>query len=218
MPFSALIRSLRQLTTSLQLFQTALAIAYLHKSGFIHGDIKGDNILVSREHTALLSDFGLARLEGIPTSEGRKGKGSVPWQSPEILNGHSKSYESDIYAFGMTIYEVCSFSHLIGYTIDQNIQVLSGKPPFSQYTFSGAMIAAIVVRDERPQKDHVRPVSRESFERLWAVAEMCWSSNARRRPTGLEVAGYLDPTQPRRLRLGRPNGIGPLPGPRFFLT
>lgn len=108
--------ALRQLRTFLQLFQTALAIAYLHKSGVIHGDIKGDNILVSREHSALLSDFGLARLEGLPTSEGRKGKGSVPWQSPEILNGQSKSYESDMYAFGMTIYEVREFSQLIGYT------------------------------------------------------------------------------------------------------
>lgn len=83
-----------------------MAIAYLHKHGIIHSDVKGDNILISREQSALLGDLGLARFEANPTSEGLRGKGSVPWQSPELLNGESKSYESDMYAFGMTIYEV----------------------------------------------------------------------------------------------------------------
>lgn len=89
-----------------QLFETALAIAYLHKCELIHGDIKGENILVSREHTVLLSDFGLSRPQGDPTSVGQRGMGTIPWQSPEVLMGASKSFESDMYAFGMTIYEV----------------------------------------------------------------------------------------------------------------
>lgn len=92
-----------------QLFQTALAIAYLHhQCKLIHGDIKGENILVSNEHTALLTDFGLARPRDVLTSDGQKGMGTLPWQSPELLidENASKSYESDMYAFGMTIYEV----------------------------------------------------------------------------------------------------------------
>lgn len=91
----------------LQLYQVAMAIAYLHEDcGFIHGDIKGDNILVSRNHTALLSDFGTTRPQEIFTSVGSKGIGTVPWQSPQLLNGESKTFESDIYAFGMTVSEV----------------------------------------------------------------------------------------------------------------
>lgn len=91
-----------------QLYQTALAIAYLHRLRIIHGDIKGENILVSEECTALLSDFGVTRPDETPTSLNQKGSGSIPWQSPEILDGKSKSFESDIYAFGMTISEVCT--------------------------------------------------------------------------------------------------------------
>lgn len=41
-----------------------------------------------------------------PTSENRKGAGTIAWQSPEILEGGSRTFEGDIYAFGMTIYEV----------------------------------------------------------------------------------------------------------------
>lgn len=91
---------------SSQLYQIALAIAYLHGAGIIHGDVKGENILISEKHTALLSDFGLPRDQDVLAPMHLKGQWSIPWQSPEILDGQSKSEESDIYAFGMTIYEV----------------------------------------------------------------------------------------------------------------
>lgn len=89
-----------------QLYQIALAIAYLHGVGIIHGDIKGENVLISEKHTALLSDYGLPREQDVLTSIHQKGQWAIPWQSPELLDGQSKSEQSDIYAFGMTIYEV----------------------------------------------------------------------------------------------------------------
>lgn len=89
-----------------QVYETALAIEYLHKAGVIHGDIKGANILVSLQKSALLCDFGLARDYDSATSVAQKGGGSLRWQSPELLDHVHKSYASDVYAFGMTIYEV----------------------------------------------------------------------------------------------------------------
>lgn len=94
------------MTGTPQIYETALAIEYLHKMGVIHGDIKGLNILVSAQHSALLCDFGLARLLDSVTSVAQKEKGTLRWQSQEILDGHPKSYASDVYAFGITIYEV----------------------------------------------------------------------------------------------------------------
>lgn len=79
--------------------------------------------MISNEHTALLSDFGLARPEDVVTSAGQKGMGTVPWQSPELLEGGSKSYKSDIYAFGMTIYEVCRFG---GYKTSDAADIRAG--------------------------------------------------------------------------------------------
>lgn len=89
-----------------QLFEVAEAIRYLHSSNIIHGNIKGSTILVSNQGTALLTGFSLARSPGVPEDAGMKGVGSIPWQSPELLQGESTSFESDVYAFGITVAEV----------------------------------------------------------------------------------------------------------------
>lgn len=189
----------------LQLFQIALAIAYLHKSGIVHGDIKGENILVSKERTALLSDFGLARPQDVLTSVGTKGMGTMPWQSPEVLNGASKTFKSNTYAFGMTISEVGRSHHLPRRRPDKGLmQVLRGERPFAEYAMQAPMLLAIVVRDERPPKLPTKSSTGECYLPLWAVAERCWSTDPRDRPTALEVAGHLHPQQPARARLTQP--------------
>lgn len=86
--------------------ELASALAYLHGRGFVHGDLKGANVLVSAEVGILLCDFGLAKMVDTNTSTSRAGLGTLRWQAPEVMDGASKSFESDIYAFGLTIYEV----------------------------------------------------------------------------------------------------------------
>ncbi|KAG8896286.1 hypothetical protein FRB99_008957, partial [Tulasnella sp. 403] len=87
------------------LHQTALALAYLHLSSVIHGDIKAGNILVSSDGHALLCDFGLSRSAMTNTDPFLKGMGSVRWQAPELMDENPKSFSSDVYAFGITIFE-----------------------------------------------------------------------------------------------------------------
>lgn len=84
----------------------ASALAYLHKEGVVHGDVKGANMLVSRDVKILLCDFGLAKIVGSATSTARSGMGTFLWQAPELLEGGPKTFESDVYAFGITIYQV----------------------------------------------------------------------------------------------------------------
>lgn len=90
----------------MKLHETAEGIHYLHTQDVVHGDIKGTNILISDDARALLCDFGLARPSYLGTSSGLKGAGSDRWMSPELWRGGCKSFESDVYAFGMTIVEV----------------------------------------------------------------------------------------------------------------
>lgn len=91
-----------------QLYEIAEAIAYLHGLGLIHGDIKCNNVLVSKDIHALLCDFGLTKLSNNCTSTTLKGAGTTRWQSPELMiSGEGKTVQSDTWAFGMTIYEVC---------------------------------------------------------------------------------------------------------------
>lgn len=87
----------------------------MHTQGVIHGDLKASNILVSDSIVprALLCDFGLTREAAEATVVGLKGAGAMPWQGPELLvesDSPSKTYATDMWALGMTIYEVCGLS------------------------------------------------------------------------------------------------------------
>ncbi|KAG9086401.1 hypothetical protein FS749_003664 [Ceratobasidium sp. UAMH 11750] len=86
--------------------QIATALLYLHQFGVIHGDLKGDNILVSDTGEPLITDFGNAILEECTlqfTSSTSGSHLSTRWTAPELLEGGKRSFEADIFALGMTI-------------------------------------------------------------------------------------------------------------------
>ena len=101
--------------------QLAQAISYLHDTGFIHRDIKGDNVLVSllnSEHRAILIDFGKCihlsaagnHLKHLTPSEQKKYHQKHGHIAPEIVSGASPpSFASDIYSFGQLVYAVGTF-------------------------------------------------------------------------------------------------------------
>lgn len=81
------------------------AIDYTHKHGIIHRDIKPQNIFYMPNGTIKLGDFGIALNEketGIPGNI----LGSVYYLAPEIFQGQKFSIQSDIYAAGVTLYQL----------------------------------------------------------------------------------------------------------------
>lgn len=83
----------------------------MHTQGVIHGDLKASNILVSDSVVprALLCDFGLTREAVDVTVAWLEGAGALQWQGPELLvasGSPGKTYATDMWALGMTIYEV----------------------------------------------------------------------------------------------------------------
>ncbi|KAG8910965.1 hypothetical protein FRC00_007248, partial [Tulasnella sp. 408] len=85
--------------------ETADAVQYLHEEGVIHGDLKASNILIDDNGHSLLCDFGLTKTVDSRTSTAMRGAGTFRWQSPELWEDAPKTFESDVYAFGMTIAE-----------------------------------------------------------------------------------------------------------------
>lgn len=80
---------------------------YLHQHQVVHGDMKAQNVLISDTGHALLCDFGLSKaLQSMVTSTELHGAGSTRWMAPEIFDGESKTSQSDVYAYGITIAEV----------------------------------------------------------------------------------------------------------------
>ncbi|RLN95502.1 hypothetical protein BBJ28_00022747, partial [Nothophytophthora sp. Chile5] len=91
------------------LLSSATGLRYLHDVGVVHGDLKGNNILIGTDGVAKLTDFGLSFFRKNADSEAEQGAVGAPrWKAPECLSGGVATFASDIFSFGMCIIEAVS--------------------------------------------------------------------------------------------------------------
>ena len=81
-------------------------LEYFHSKGFIHRDIKGENVLVNDNGTCFLSDFGISRSVRYGEKE-KEFTGSPCWMAPEVmeqLDGYDQT--ADMWSLGITAIEL----------------------------------------------------------------------------------------------------------------
>ncbi len=159
-----------QRPAALEVLQVAIpvleALALTHGRGIIHRDIKPANILLDPQAGALLTDFGVAKMEGDPqTTETGMMLGTPAYVSPEQSLGKKLDGRTDLYALGVSLY-----------------QMLTGDLPFS-----GNSLAIFIQRmqEEAPALGTVRPdvpkaivavitraMAREAEDRFASAEEM----------------------------------------------
>jgi serine/threonine protein kinase len=153
--------------------ETATGVAYLHLHdiAIVHGDLKAANVLLTADRSVRIADFGLAEAKD-RSKTSNSSMIAAPtgitsrWTAPEILNGEPKSFASDVFALGMTMYEI-----------------FERKRPF-------ASMADSVV--ERKIVDGERPLVGATVLRLAAkLMHACWANNAKKRPSASIVAYSL---------------------------
>lgn len=87
--------------------QLISAIIEAHDKNIIHRDIKPQNILVKDDGTVKITDFGIATVaDSLQLTQADTVLGSVHYLAPELARGEGASFQSDIYALGITFYEL----------------------------------------------------------------------------------------------------------------
>lgn len=86
--------------------QIARALEHAHSCGLVHRDIKPHNVMVLKNGTAKVTDFGIARMMESNNTQTREALGSVHYISPEQAKGGRVDNRSDIYSLGVVMYEM----------------------------------------------------------------------------------------------------------------
>ncbi|MBS5433196.1 MAG: Stk1 family PASTA domain-containing Ser/Thr kinase [Firmicutes bacterium] len=86
--------------------QISKALAHAHERGIIHRDIKPQNIMLLRDGTIKVGDFGIAALENEIYENNGQAIGSIHYIAPEQARGECPDARSDIYSLGVVMYEM----------------------------------------------------------------------------------------------------------------
>jgi predicted ATPase len=145
-----------------------------HRHGIIHRDLKPANVLFDTTDTPRLADFGIALLPGTALTQSGVIVGTLGYVAPEQLRGARPDHRADLWAFGVTLYEVltgrrpfdgdshASVMHAVLYGTAVPVSALRPDVPAAL----NALIAELLAKDPAH-----RPASAEAIsERLRAIA------------------------------------------------
>ena len=88
------------------LVELAAALEHVHDSGYMHLDVKPENVIISRGGVTYLCDFDTAQVIPDKPVKIEKKSGTPFYMSPELTNGWKFDQRADIYAYGVTLYEL----------------------------------------------------------------------------------------------------------------
>ncbi|XP_036376567.1 tyrosine-protein kinase Lyn-like [Megalops cyprinoides] len=149
--------------------QIAEGMAYIEKKNYIHRDLRAANVLVSESLLCKIADFGLARVIEDDQYTAREGaKFPIKWTAPEAINYGSFTIKSDMWSFGILLYEIVTY----------------GKIPYPGMSNGDVMMAV--------QRGYRMPCPEDCPSELYDIMNTCWKSKPDDRPTFDYMQSVLD--------------------------
>ncbi len=166
--------------------QIADALKTAHEKGIIHRDIKSENIMITSSGQVKVMDFGLAKLKGsLKLTKTSSTVGTLAYMSPEQIHGEEIDARSDIFSFGVVLYEM-----------------LSGHLPF-QGEYDSAMMYSILNNEPEPIQKYYpespselihildRSLEKESEERYQTINDILIElKRVKKQTTGIKKSGF----------------------------
>ncbi|XP_062027815.1 serine/threonine-protein kinase CTR1 isoform X2 [Rosa rugosa] len=147
----------------------AKGINYLHclSPPIVHWDLKSPNLLVDKNWTAKVCDFGLSRFKANTFISSKSVAGTPEWMAPEFLRGEPSNEKSDVYSFGVILWELVTMQ-----------QPWSGLSP-------AQVVGAVAFQNRR------LAIPANTPPMLASLMESCWADDPAQRPTFKSIVESL---------------------------
>ncbi|POG74042.1 kinase-like domain-containing protein [Rhizophagus irregularis DAOM 181602=DAOM 197198] len=141
----------------------AEGLDHLHNQDIIHRDLHSGNILCENEDDVVISDLGISK-SALGSTNDSNVYGIIPYMAPEILQGKEYTTSSDIYSFGMIMWEL-----------------MTGRLPFEDQTKDVGLVSKICYDGLLP------PIIANAPKDYIELIQKCWNSDPIKRPKAADI-------------------------------